>query len=208
MQQSAVFLTLYIQNRRYAAAGAWPSALFAGGQTFEGGNNMEYNTELTERARAGDIHAFAQLYETIYLDLYRFALYTLKNSHDAEDAVSDTVTDAFGQIASLRRPEAFRSWMFSILANKCRAKLKMYLSKAAELPQDLSCVMPDLDEKADVRKAFFALEAQDRLILSLNLFAGYSSREIGQLLDMNDNTVRSRQSRALKKMQELLEGYV
>ena len=41
----------------------------------------------------------------------------------------------------------------------------------------------------------------------MNLFAGYSSREIGQLLDMNDSTVRSRQSRALKKMQELLEGY-
>ena len=52
-----------------------------------------------------------------------------------------------------------------------------------------------------------ALEAQDGLILSLNLVAGYSSREIGQLLDMNDTTVRSRQSRALKKMQELLEGY-
>ena len=67
--------------------------------------------------------------------------------------------------------------------------------------------MPDLDEKNDVQKAFFTLESQDRLILSLNLFAGYSSREIGQLLDMNDNTVRSRQSRALKKMQELLEGY-
>ena len=207
MQQFTVFLTLYIQNRSYAATSAQISALFTDRQTFEGGNDMEYNTELTERARAGDIHAFALLYETIYRDLYRFALYTLKNSHDAEDTVSDTVTDAFGQIASLRRPEAFRSWMFGILTNKCRAKLKTYLHKTVELPGDLSCVMPDLDEKNDVQKAFFTLESQDRLILSLNLFAGYSSREIGQLLDMNDSTVRSRQSRALKKMQELLEGY-
>ena len=42
------------------------------------------------------------------------------------------------------------------------------------------------------------------MILALNLFAGYTSREIGELMDMNDNTVRSRQSRALKKMQEQL----
>lgn len=169
---------------------------------------MEYNTDLVNLAKSGDTHAFARLYETIYLDLYRFALYTLKNSYDAEDVVSDTVTDAFRQIASLRDTNAFQAWMFRILTNKCKAKLKSYLDKTQELPQELSCPMPDLNEKTDVQKAFFALDAQERLILSLNLFAGYSSREIGLILGINDNTVRSRQSRALKKMQERLEGYV
>lgn len=168
---------------------------------------MEYNTELVNQAKSGDTHAFARLYETIYLDLYRFALYTLKNSHDAEDAVSDTVTDAFRQIGSLRRPEAFQAWMFRILTNKCRARLKSYLDKPQELPEELSGISPDLNEKTDVQKAFFSLDAQERLILSLNLFAGYSSREIGLILGISDNTVRSRQSRALKKMQERLPGY-
>ena len=117
---------------------------------------MEYNTELTERARAGDIHAFAQLYETIYRDLYRFALYTLKNSHDAEDAVSDTVTDAFGQIASLRRPEAFRSWMFGYPRQQMPGKAEnVPAQKPRNCLGDLSCVMPDLDEKADVREGLF-----------------------------------------------------
>ena len=165
---------------------------------------MEYNTDLIDRARFGDPHAFARLYEMIYKDLYRCAFYTLKNSHDAEDMVSDAVTDAFRQIRSLRQPDAFKAWMFQILTNKCKRKLKSYLNKTAPLPEDLPCVMPDLNEKADVRNAFFALDSEDRMILALNLFAGYTSREIGELMDMNDNTVRSRQSRALKKMQEQL----
>lgn len=167
---------------------------------------MEYNTDLINQAKFGDTHAFAQLYELIYRDLYHFAFYTLKNPHDAEDMVSDTVTDAFRQIRSLKQPEAFKAWMFQILSNKCKQKLKSYLDKTVPLPEELSYPMPDLNERADVRNAFFSLEGEDRLILALNLFAGYSSREIAELLNMNDNTVRSRQSRALKRMQKQLAG--
>ena len=84
---------------------------------------MEYNTELVQRAKEGDAEAFSKLYEEIYQDLYRFALYTLKNTHDAEDVVGDTVMDAWQEIRSLRRAEAFRAWIFRILINKCKKRL-------------------------------------------------------------------------------------
>lgn len=165
---------------------------------------MEYHPTLIALAKSGDVQAFAQLYELHYKDLYRFALYVLKNPHDAEDTVSETVTDAFRQIASLRQEEAFKAWIFRILTNKCKMKLRSYINRTVPLPEELSYSLPDLSEQADVRTAFFSLESEDRLILSLNLFAGYSSREIGELLGMNDNTVRSRQKRALKKMKKQL----
>lgn len=60
---------------------------------------MEDATSLVLRAKDGDVHAFAGLYAQIYKDLYRFAVCTLQNLHDAEDAVSETVLDAFSQIA-------------------------------------------------------------------------------------------------------------
>ena len=56
-----------------------------------------------------------------------------------------------------------------------------------------------------MRAAFARLGDEERLILSLNLFGGYTSKEIGRILDLNDNTVRSRQKRALEKMAEYLE---
>ena len=46
---------------------------------------MEQYLELVRAARTGDAGAFAGLYEKIYQDLYRFALYTLRNESDAED---------------------------------------------------------------------------------------------------------------------------
>ena len=161
---------------------------------------MEKATGLVRQARRGSASAFASLYQEYYLDLYRFALYTLKNRQDAEDVVGDTVADAWAQIGSLKKVESFKSWIFKILSNKCRQRLKGYLDKAEELPEDLSAPVRDHDEDADVRTAFARLDDEERLILSMNLFGGYTSREIGEALGMNDNTVLSRQKLALEKM--------
>ena len=46
-----------------------------------------------------DAKAFAKMYETVYRDLYRFALCTMKNSHDAEDAVSEAVMNAYEPVS-------------------------------------------------------------------------------------------------------------
>ena len=81
---------------------------------------MEMNILEVKKAKRGDAAAFARLYEQIYPDLYRFALYTLKHTSDAEDAVSETVTDAFASIRKLKKAESFKGWMFRILYNKCK----------------------------------------------------------------------------------------
>ncbi len=170
-----------------------------------GGDDVGQSLELVQRAKEGDAQAFAKLYEEIYQDLYRFARYTLKNAHDAEDVVSDTVMDAWQGIRGLRRAESFRAWIFRILTNKCRRKLAQYARKMIELPEDLTVQSGDICGEMDVRRAFAGLEDEERMILALHIFGGYSSREIGKALHMNDNTVRSRQSRALKKMEAWLE---
>lgn len=159
---------------------------------------------LVRRAQKGDTQAFAQLYSGICGDMYRFALYLLKNSHDAEDAVSDAVTDAWAQISALRKAESFRGWIFRILSNKCRRRLKEYTDRAVPLPEDLCAQGKNTEEELDVRAAFARLNEEERLILSLHIFGGYSSREIGEELQLGDSTVRSRQKRALEKMEAWL----
>lgn len=68
--------------------------------------------ELVRQAKKGSTQAFAALYEEIYMDLYRFAFYTMKQPQDAEDAVSEAVMTAFEKIGMLKKADAFKSWMF------------------------------------------------------------------------------------------------
>ena len=80
---------------------------------------MDQYQDWVEAARAGDAHAFARLYEAVYKDMYRFALYTLRNETDAEDAVSEAVTDAYASIHKLRSADAFKAWMKSLIPQLC-----------------------------------------------------------------------------------------
>ncbi len=170
---------------------------------------MEESRELVRQAKMGKKEAFAKLYETVYEDMYRFALYVLKDREDAEDAVAETVADAFESIGKLRKEEAFRAWIFRILSNKCKRKLKEYTTKTysyEESEQNLKkdSKTEDMAHTIHVRDAFYSLEEEERYMVALQVFGGYKSREIAGLLHKNHNTVRSQVSRALKKMKEKL----
>lgn len=54
-----------------------------------------------------DARKFAQMYEDVYTDLYRFALCLMKNQQEAEDSVSEAVISAYENIRKLRKEEAF-----------------------------------------------------------------------------------------------------
>ena len=153
-----------------------------------------------------DANTFAKMYEMIHKDLYRFAFYMMKHAQDAEDAVSDAVVSAYENIGKLKKPEAFKNWMFTILANKCKKKLKNPSGK--EMPLEHYEVKEEFDMgiSVDIKKAFFVLTKEERLIISLSVFGGYNSSEIANMQKLNANTVRSKRKRALEKMSYLLES--
>lgn len=170
---------------------------------------MDNKRALVQKACEGDKEAFGKLYESVYEDLYRFAVYVLKDCYEAQDAVAETVADAYETIRKLRDADAFRSWIFKILSNKCRKKIREYQKRREEFHENVQQFEErpeeDLDRDLQVRQAFYSLDDEERLIVSMKVFGGYKSQEIGKILHKSHNTVRSRLSRALKKMEDRLE---
>lgn len=172
---------------------------------------MEEEKRMIARARQGDTHAFAMLYETIYEDLYRYAFYMLQSRHDAEDAVSEAVLAAFSGIRNLREEGAFRGWMFQIVTNICKMRRKQYLKKEAELScvENMDCHSgKDWVDAAvtgvDIRKALSVLREEERQIVGMSVLAGYTSKEIGEYMGMRPGTVRSKLKRSLEKVRNML----
>ena len=179
----------------------------------------DFSTDV-KLARAGDTEAFARLYSLVYKDLYHIALYSLRSSHDACDAVSDTVLDAFTSIGKLRDEKAFRGWIMRILAAKIKRRQREYFANTAELkdeefarrlakfePEDEE--LPDEDfsyENVELKEAVGRLDPQSRLILSMSALEGYTGDEIAQICGMNPATVRSRLSRIKEKLRLELSG--
>ena len=148
-------------------------------------------------AQQGSSEAFSRLYATVYKDMYHIALYSLRNSHDAADAVSDTVLDAFCSIKKLKDPDCFRGWIMKILSAKIKRIQRNYFDVPGELKDDTSIGEFDF-ESVELRESIDRLNTGSRLLLSLSVLGGYSSEEISKICDIKASTVRSRLS-AIKK---------
>lgn len=166
--------------------------------------DVDFKT-LVKSAKKGNRHSFAVLYSQIYKELYRYALFTLRNQQDAEDCVSEAVIDAYRTIGNLKSEEAFKVWFFKILSAKCKRKIKEYYNTPVEAEFSYDN-FGEIDSSIDLKKAFFTLSSEDRMIISLTVFGGYNSKEIAKILKMNSNTVRSRYSRALDKLRTILQA--
>ena len=157
---------------------------------------------------------FTKLYSEVAKDLYRLALYFLKNKEDAEDIVGEAVLDAYRQIESLREESLFKNWIVKILTNKCKMKLKEY-ALLKEKPDENIVELSDERAKRESRRDEFnrielkellmELENEERFIICLSVFEGYKGDEIAEILGLKPATVRSKKQRALAKLANLIK---
>ena len=157
---------------------------------------------------------FTKLYSEVAKDLYRLALYFLKNKEDAEDIVGEAVLDAYRQIKSLREESLFKNWIIKILTNKCKMKLKDY-ALCKENPSENIVELSDERAKREIHRDEFnrmelkellmELENEERFIICLSVFEGYKGDEIAELLGLKPATVRSKKQRALAKLANIIK---
>lgn len=149
---------------------------------------------------------FMKLYEQVYKDLYRIALYYMGNATEAEDAVGDAVLKAYEHFNRLKNRDAFRSWIIKILINTCKKRMRSWFRKNEELDNANLFYEKDLETAPLVSAAMEILSQEERLIVALYVFGGYIGEEIAQMLGIKHSTVRSKYHRALFKMKKYLEA--
>ena len=177
--------------------------------------------ELVARAKMGDSGAFAELYSTIYKELYHYALCNLNNADDAADAVSDAVLDAFMGIKSLKNEEAFKGWMIRILTAKIKRKQAEYIQNREYISSMSADSLYDDDEKQmdipeteskyegiELLEHIETLSENEKLCFSLNAICGYTSDEISKITNINAATVRTYLARGKQKLRRLIDENV
>ncbi len=164
---------------------------------------------LVEKAVQGDTESFSKLYGEIYKELYYYALANLQNSEDAADAVQDAVLDGFIGLSSLKKSEAFESWMFKILVAKIKQKQKEYAQRNSSLDyinESDAIIKENTDfERCEILEEFANLSEAERLCITLHYIAGYKGEEIVEITGIKNSTVRSHISRGKSKMRNRLK---
>ena len=139
------------------------------------------------------------------LSFYKTAKAILKNEEDVEDALQDALEMAYKNIEKLNEERYFKTWMLRILINKCKdiLKQKKQVTYTDQMPET-----PFYEEEYAAKEWAQMLEPLDnkyRLVILLYYMEGFNIREISDILDMKESTVKSRLQRGRKQVAELYE---
>ena len=132
--------------------------------------------------------------------LYRTALTILGDPQEAEDAVQD----AFVRFLE-HRPENLEApgaWLMRVLVNGCKSRLRLAWRRVGPLPDTLAAPGPEEREELE---ELFSLPPEDRVVIHLHYYEGWTTAEIARMLGQRPGTVRSRLSRARERLRKLLE---
>lgn len=166
---------------------------------------MDAMEQLARQARAGDKEAFTSLVLQNEAVLSRVAMSLLGNPEDAADAVQEAIFEAWRNLAKLRKPQYFRTWLTRILIRKCYGQLEQ---RDKHLHSDLEEELDgtgelDLTEALDVHAALDRMGREDKLILGLYYHDGFSLAEIAKLLHMSRAAAKQKLYRSRRKFQAI-----
>ncbi len=75
--------------------------------------------ELIARCRAGDAEAFRELLEPFHRELMVHCYRFLGSMHDAEDALQETLLDAWKGLGAFEARSSVRTWLYRVATNRC-----------------------------------------------------------------------------------------
>lgn len=158
---------------------------------------------LIKKAMKGDAEAFVQLMEEHQMAMYKTAKAILSNEEDIGDAIQETILAAYKNIGTLKQTKYFKTWLIRILINKCRdiIKVNQKVSLVEHYEEHTYCEA--LTSQLEIEDCLDTLSHAHQTVLQLYYHQGFNTREISELLQENENTVKSRLTRAKKYFKEI-----
>jgi RNA polymerase sigma-70 factor (ECF subfamily) len=126
--------------------------------------------DLVERAKAGDMEAFAELVRRYERRIYRMARQITQNDEDAEDVLQESFLKAFEHLDSFQGQSKFYTWVTRIAVNESLMKLRKRKSdRTVSLDENI-----ETDEEPIVREIAVWDDTPE---------SKYSQEELRQILD-------------------------
>ena len=136
--------------------------------------------------------------------MYRVAFSILKTEEEISDAISNTTVIVFEKIHTLKNAEFFKTWLIRILINECN-KIHRQNKKIIYLENynQTDLVYNDKYDDFGVRQAIKKLDEDLKTMVILYYFEDFNIKEISEIQELPEGTVKSRLSRARKKLESI-----
>ena len=164
------------------------------------------------RVLDGDTAAFTTLVDRHAAACTRLATRMLGNREDAEDATQETFLRAYRSLARYEERQAFRTWLFQILINRCRTaavrrerRHRMFLvDDNAVASASVRPAAEASDLRAELQRVVDALDADQREAFLLKHVEQLSYDQMAAATGVGVSALKMRVKRACDRMQWML----
>ncbi len=187
--------------------------------------------QLVERLRDGDLSAFRELVNRYKKRAFYLAYRLLSDREAAEDISQEAFIRVYKKIKEFRGDTSFQNWFYRIILNLSRSHLRhryfinrfvLWFKKAEEgeieksletLPSPPSPESNPLqaalarERKERIDSAIQSLQGNQREIFVLKHIEGMKIKNIAEILNLKEGTVKIHLFRAVQKLQEALKEY-
>ena len=168
---------------------------------------------LVERCLNGDQEAFAELVVRYQRPIYHMAFRVLGNVEDAREITQSVFLKVAERLDDYNPRFKFFSWIYRITIN-ASLNLRRISGREELVGDDLEvqdsgadpeASLSAAEQSAQIQKALMRLKFENRAVLTLRHFSDCSYREIGQILDLDEKTVKSRLYEGRQQLRSLLK---
>jgi len=171
------------------------------------------DAEVVARVLGGDREAFGLIVRRYESGLLRFATRVLGSRDAAADAVAESLVRAYRHLASCRDPTRLRTWLYRIVANRCKSHLARRATGDVSLddvppiadPADNEAALERVEQLAVVEQALATLSPEKREAFVLKHVEGMSYQEMAAVTGERIPTLKMRVHRAREALLKALE---
>ncbi|NRR26436.1 RNA polymerase sigma factor [Bacillus velezensis] len=174
--------------------------------------NILSDEELMEQVKQKNIEAYNQLYTRHAHKTYRFIFLYIRQKQAAEDILQETFIRVHVKSCSYNRAKSsFRTWLHQIAHRLCidyyRKHSKEKWQKMPHEYWEAACVSEEnrIQDKLLLQQYLGQLQDKERSILILAYYQGFTGREISEILNIPEGTVKSKLHYSLKKLNKQLK---
>ena len=164
----------------------------------------EDTTRLVGKAIKGSKAAYGELIAQYQVYLYKTAFLYVKNEADSLDAVQECVTRGLLGIEKLKEPKYFKTWITRILLNCIWQDQKRMQTVSLDEYREKGVENYLIEEKVDLYDAIDSLKEQYKTVVILFYFQELKIKEIAQIMDIPEGSVKVYLYRAKKQMRRWL----
>jgi len=185
----------------------------------------QFPSEFVDRLIAGDGQAFNELVDQTSAGIYGLGLRMLGNAQDAEDMLQETFLKAHNALRGFEKRSSLYTWLYRIATNEALMMLRRRKSEfhfdsepatqeEAENGEEVVdwCCLPEKEfiseeTRSELTRAAVKLSNALRMVFLLRDVRGFSTRETAEILQVNEEVVKTRLVRARVKLRDELSGY-